>query len=100
MRWVVVMDSYGYICNMGKFRQLKVKVVDRAVVIAVLMMALSPAYDATAQPDCSKMRNEAFEFIRGMPADLQGLQELAVRMALAGDVAALEAVRPSRNKVV
>lgn len=99
LRWVVVMDSYGYICNMGIFRQLKVKVVDHAVVIAVLMMALSPAYDATAQPDCSKMRNEAFEFIRGMPADLQGLQELAVRMAMAGDVAALEVVRNSRNKV-
>ena len=50
-----------------------------------------------AETLADQMRREAVEFVGGLPSDLQKVQEQAVRLAMAGDLSALEAVRNSRN---
>ncbi|MDE5651235.1 MAG: alpha/beta hydrolase, partial [Duncaniella sp.] len=62
--------------------------------VLLLAFALIPAYMAI---EAQSMESEAIEFISGMPSDLQVKQENAVRAAINGDCAALDAVRNSRN---
>ncbi len=64
---------------------------------SVLAGAALLAADAFAQSDCETMEREAIDFISHMPRDLQDSQERAVRLAMRGDMSALEAVRKSRN---
>ena len=68
-------------------------------------MAVSPAGSmAASRPACADtlsvdtvLAREADAFLRSLPKGLQKRQEEAVRRAMAGDDAALEAVRASRN---
>lgn len=59
----------------------------------LLMFALFSCMISGAQT----MEYEAVNFIAGLPAELQTLQERAVRMAINGDSSGLEEVRSARN---
>ncbi len=63
---------------------------------AVSMAASRPACADTLSVD-TVLAREADAFLRSLPEGLQKRQEEAVRRAMAGDDAALEAVRASRN---